>query len=151
MALRLLALRKRILDFPASGLASRITRAYSTLPYSRETVEVGVRGGFPVLSLPLPSRNETCDFVLRHFFLQTVAHVTSSIRNEDPGMRVEGHRMAGSTPLGLLLQSEFDLQINDIKYRIRPPSDVLLPSDSSKTFEELKTEVSKLYITTQCP
>ena len=31
--------------------------------------------------------------------------------------------MAGSTPLGLLLQSEFDLQINDIKYRIRPPSD----------------------------
>ena len=48
-------------------------------------VEVSVRHGFPVLSLPLPSRNETCDFVLRPY-LQTVSDITASIRTEDRGI-----------------------------------------------------------------
>ena len=86
-------------------LASRVgPRLYANVPYSNQNGEqarspcmqvtvcgasppvvVTVRHGFPVLSLPLPSRNETCDFVLRPY-LQTVSDITSSIQTEDRGI-----------------------------------------------------------------
>ena len=58
---------------------------YIYLTFSHGVVVVTVRQGFPVLSLPLPSRNETCDFVLRPY-LQNVSDITSSIQNEDRGI-----------------------------------------------------------------
>ena len=36
---------------------------------------------------------------------------------------LDGHRMAGSTPLGLLIQSEFDLKLNNINFRVEPSAD----------------------------
>ena len=56
-----------------------------SLSLSLSPVVVSVRHGFPVLSLPLPSRNETCDFVLRPY-LQTVSDITASIQTEDRGI-----------------------------------------------------------------
>jgi hypothetical protein len=112
---------------------------------------VGVRGGFPVLSLPLPSRNETCDFVLRPF-LQTVAHVTSSIRNEDPGIeRVvlyspDGNRISSSTGVDLLLQSDFHLHVNDLKYHIKIPTDMVSGMlDGEKSLSDVRNVIHKLY------
>ena len=43
------------------------------------TVELFVRQGFPVLTLPLPSRNEKCEFTLRPF-LQTVSTLQDNIK-----------------------------------------------------------------------
>jgi hypothetical protein len=103
-----------------------------------------------VLSLPLPSRNETCDFVLRPY-LQTVSYITASIQTEDRGIEslsfltADGNRIAGSTPVALVLQSEFDLKINNIKYHVQPSPDVQLPTDCMESFEQLRSEVSKLY------
>ncbi|CAI8033645.1 Calcium uniporter protein, mitochondrial [Geodia barretti] len=126
---------------------SRAVRLYS----SGQSIEVGVREGFPVLSLPLPSRNETCDFVLRPF-LQTVAHVTSSIRNEDPGIeRVvlyspDGNRISSSTGVDLLLQSDFHLHVNDLKYHIKIPTDMVSGMlDGEKSLSDVRNVIHKLY------
>ena len=48
-------------------------------------VTVTVRHGFPVVSLPLPSRRETCDFTLRPY-IQSVGDFVSHIKSEDLGV-----------------------------------------------------------------
>ena len=35
----------------------------------------------------------------------------------------DGHKMASSTGVDLLLQSNFDLEVNDVKYHVEIPSD----------------------------
>ena len=54
---------------------SKVTR----LGLSPPLVDVFVRQGFPVLTLPLPSRNERCEFTLRPY-LQTVSTLLDSIK-----------------------------------------------------------------------
>ena len=46
---------------------------------------VSVRQGFPVLSLPLPSRRENCEFVVRPY-LQTVGDFVMQLSHEDNGI-----------------------------------------------------------------
>lgn len=48
-------------------------------------VSVTMRQGHPVLSLPLPSKRESCDFTL-HPHLQNVGDLTQSIQAEDMGV-----------------------------------------------------------------
>ena len=53
--------------------------------YPLYTVVVSVRNGFPVLSLPLPSRRENCEFVMRPY-LQSVGDFLTQLSNEDNGI-----------------------------------------------------------------
>ena len=48
-------------------------------------VSVTIRQGFPVLAVPLPSRNESCDFILRPH-LQTVGDFINHVKAEDGGV-----------------------------------------------------------------
>ena len=50
-----------------------------SLPISPLLVKVFLRQGFPVLSLPLPSRHEVCEFTLRPY-LQTVGTLLKDIK-----------------------------------------------------------------------
>lgn len=141
---------RTVLSCRATFLALRSARTYTNVAYSSEDASVSVRMGFPVLSLPLPSRKETCDFVLRPY-PQTVADVCATIRSEDRGIEsltfltTAGNRISGSTPVGLVFQSDFDVQINDTKFRVQASPDIRLPSDALKSFEELRHSIHKLY------
>ena len=105
-----------------------------------------MRHGFPVLSLPLPSRREVCEFTLRPY-LQTVGTLLNDIKVllpspspssliflyleqvEDGGVdRVaiyscDGQRVSQSTSLDLLLQGDFDIEINDMRHKIEVPEE----------------------------
>lgn len=48
-------------------------------------VSMSLRSGYPVISIPLPSRKEMCDFTLRPH-LQTVADISKQIMAEDKGV-----------------------------------------------------------------
>lgn len=52
---------------------------------SLSTVVMTLRQGFPVVSVPLPSKRESCDFTLRPH-LQTVGDFISNIKGEDRGV-----------------------------------------------------------------
>ena len=48
-------------------------------------VTFGYRSGLPVISVPLPSRNEQCNFALRPVS-STVGNFLASVRYEDKGI-----------------------------------------------------------------
>ena len=48
-------------------------------------VTVTLRHGYPVVSVPLPSRRENCDFTLRPY-LQNVGHFINNVKTEDLGV-----------------------------------------------------------------
>ena len=56
-------------------------------------VSVTIRQGFPVLAVPLPSRNESCDFILRPH-LQTVGDFVNHVKAEDGGVDRYVHLIA---------------------------------------------------------
>ena len=150
-----------------------------------------VRHGFPVLSLPLPSRREVCEFTLRPY-LQTVGTLLNDIKVlpaapspssliflyleqvEDGGVdRVaiyscDGQRVSQSTSLDLLLQGDFDIEINDMRHKIEVPEEgrerereggeeerdkcslVLIvysvPVEGERALSDVKNMIHKLYI-----
>ena len=53
--------------------------------HTHTPVSVTIRQGFPVLAVPLPSRNESCDFILRPH-LQTVGDFINHVKAEDGGV-----------------------------------------------------------------
>lgn len=93
-----------------------------------ENISVGDRNGFPVLTIPLPSRRELCEFTLRPLS-ETVKDLMDNIKDEDGGIdrvtvyNADGVRISGSTRLDVLLRSNFKLVVNEIGYSIHVPDD----------------------------
>ncbi|VDN02011.1 unnamed protein product [Thelazia callipaeda] len=84
--------------------------------------------GLPVFEVPLPSRNETCQFILKPVG-DTVTRFCDYIKCEDKGIELvniyssNGSRIAGSTSVGdLLIRGNFRLRINDMFYIVEVPS-----------------------------
>ena len=82
--------------------------------------------GLPHLTVPLPSRNEPCIFVLKPI-THTIGDLAMMLKTEDHGIdrvvirSTDGVRMASTTSIQTLMKSDFDLVINDVAYRVRPP------------------------------
>ena len=82
--------------------------------------------GLPHLTVPLPSRNEPCIFVLKPV-THTIGDLLAMLKTEDPGIdrvvirSIEGVRIASTTSIQTLMQSDFDLVINDVTYRVATP------------------------------
>ena len=100
-------------------------------------ISINVQHGLPHLTVPLPSRNEKCVFVLRPI-THTIGDLLDMLKTEDHGIdravirNSDGIRMAATTSIQSLLQSKsFDLVINETCYRVAPPS----LDDSSSTIE----------------
>lgn len=141
MALRVLCGRRLVRRI----MAGRCIRLYSS-----QNVSMSFRQGYPILSLPLPSVSQTCDFLLRPY-LQTVADLTASIHSEDSGIQrvalymPDGNKIASSTGLDILLQSNFDIQVNDVKYHVEVPDDLVAPLDGEKSLSDVRNLIHKLY------
>lgn len=101
---------------------------------------VEMEQGLPHLTVPLPSRNEPCIFVLKPV-THTIGDLVAMLKLEDPGIdrvivrSIEGIRIASNTSMQTLLRSDFDLVINETTHRIRPP-----PMESSTGLSGLSQE-----------
>ncbi|VDN34374.1 unnamed protein product [Gongylonema pulchrum] len=113
--------------------------------------------GLPALDVPLPSRQEMCQFTLRPVN-DTVAQFCQNIRNEDKGIEIvrlyaqNDNRIAGSTSVEhLLLQGNFKLRVNDVIYTVDVPSFPTIESNSKmgsdrlRKFDDLKSAVASLH------
>merc|ERR1711976_993631 len=89
-------------------------------------VAVEVVQGLPHLTVPLPSRNEPCIFVLKPI-THTIGDLAMMLKTEDHGIdrviirSIDGVRIASTTSIQTLMKSDFDLVINDFVYRVQPP------------------------------
>lgn len=115
-----------------------------------DKVSVGFKSGFPIILLPLPSRREQCEFVLRPL-MHTVKDFLENIQKEDKGIEratvynVDGSRISGSTGVDVLLQSDFKVVLNDNSYFVSVPDETKPPIDDFKTVAHVKTLVHQLY------
>ena len=97
-----------------------------------EQVTVAFKSGLPIISIPLPSRRERCEFTLRPL-THTVRDFLEDLQAEDKGIErasvynEDGSRISRSTGVDVLLQSNFKLVLNDDSYIVSVP-------DESKCF-----------------
>lgn len=127
---------------PAS--ASQTHTSASEILSQPDGISISVHHGLPHLTVPLPSRNEKCVFVLRPI-THTIGDLLDMLKTEDHGIdravirNADGIRMAATTSIQSLLQAKsFDLVINETCYKINPPS----LDDSSSTIECVSGEAT---------
>lgn len=95
---------------------------------SSNEVDIKYRHGLPVVTLPLPSRHELCQFTLKPV-THTVGDFLSQIKQEDKGIDIvtiysqDGTKISNSTHIEHLLQLDsFQLRINDQVFVAEPPA-----------------------------
>ena len=122
-----------------------------------DSIELHLRDGHPCLKLPLVSRQGNVLLYLNPV-TDTVGSLVSHIRQEDPGLEqveltsTEGDRFALSSPVKHLLFGDFDLQLNDKRYRVnisqqlKMKSGVEVGTEVSDEMGEVKNVVHKLYV-----
>ncbi|XP_029610531.1 calcium uniporter regulatory subunit MCUb, mitochondrial [Salmo trutta] len=126
--------------------APRPVHYYSTLPPATD-ISVQYKYGRPVLSLPLPSRSELCQFSLRPM-LMTVTDLLSDIQREDPGVAIaavlntDGERVCTTTSIDTVLNQDFQILINSTIYRIHSPGRE--SPEHSTSIDDMKTVVHML-------
>lgn len=91
-------------------------------------MSVFLRSGLPVLSIPLPSRQELCDFTLRPLS-HSVKDLLRDLHEEDGGVEraavynLDGSRISRGTGIDVLLQSDFKIVINEQFYLVKVPEE----------------------------
>ncbi|XP_049741493.1 calcium uniporter regulatory subunit MCUb, mitochondrial [Elephas maximus indicus] len=122
---------------------------YSTVVPSDE-ITVNYRYGLPLITLPLPSRRERCQFVVKPM-LSTVGSFLQEIQNEDKGVKTaaiftaDGSKIPASTLMGILLMSDFKLVINKITYDVQCPKQEKLSSEHATEMETMMSLVHRLF------
>lgn len=125
-----------------------VQRFYTT--YHSDGASISLNNGLPMITLPLPSRREACQFTLRPLS-DTVGDFIYSVQDEDGGVeRVavytkEGTRIAASTTVDMLVQEDFDVVVNDTRYRVAIPDTIKSSIDGVQGLSDVKTMVHKLY------
>ena len=105
---------------------SSLTTSPAEFSLEDHGVSVETVQGLPHLTVPLPSRNEPCIFVLKPI-THTIGDLVMMLKTEDHGIdrvvirSTDGIRMASTTSIQTLLKSDFDLVINDVAYHVQPP------------------------------
>uniref|UniRef100_A0A1I7WEF5 Calcium uniporter protein n=1 Tax=Heterorhabditis bacteriophora TaxID=37862 RepID=A0A1I7WEF5_HETBA len=118
-------------------------------------VTIQFKYGLPLLTVLLPSRQESCQFSLRPLS-DTVGSFCRNLQQEDRGLDyvavnvlLGGVRVALSTSIEHLLQfGGFRLRLNDNYYEVIVPSeqkDVELSSDRLPHLDDLKAKVAALH------
>jgi len=127
-------------------------RQYSTVqPAVQGTIDdVKVVNGLPQITIPLPSRNEKCVFSLKPIS-QNVGDFVDMLKFEDKGIdsvfikNTDGVRIASKTSIQTLFDQEFDIFMNDNKYRVNPPKLESLSGEELKKISDVKYLISQLY------
>ncbi|KAK2161211.1 hypothetical protein LSH36_120g16009 [Paralvinella palmiformis] len=113
-------------------------------------VHVTHRHGLPVLSVPLPSRKEQCQFTLKPFG-DNLGDFFSHLQQEDHGIdriaaySTDGVRIAKSTPISSLLQNDFELVINDRRYLVPATPSVKLSHEHDLELSDVKNQIAQLF------
>uniref|UniRef100_A0A915B6D1 Calcium uniporter protein n=2 Tax=Parascaris univalens TaxID=6257 RepID=A0A915B6D1_PARUN len=163
---RILYLRSFSTHLLLRGSTQRSPILLHTRPCLAKTQESAIAGivtmryerGLPVISIPLPSRREICQFSLKPIS-DTVFNLCNYLAAEDKGIdfvafyTIEGTRIAGSTSIEHLLQlGDFRLRINDITYEVNVPptqngitSLVELSSERFRSLDDMKATVASLH------
>lgn len=117
---------------------------------SSDTASASYRHGMVVLSIPLPSRAELCEFNLKPI-THSVKDFVQFIKDEDGGVERaavynnEGIRMSHSTPIEILMQNDFKLLINEKSYDVVPPKDKMLGDEHEHHVSQLRTLIGRLH------
>ena len=156
------------LDIFAHGKQTSSITNDATSQSVPDGISINVHHGLPHLTVPLPSRNEKCVFVLRPI-THTIGDLLDMLKTEDHGIdravirNADGIRMAATTTIQSLLQSKsFDLVINETCYRVTPPSldnssssiqcisnDSALSDDQIQKMGDVRLLVGQLYEVTE--
>lgn len=90
-------------------------------------MNVELKRGHPVVSIPLPTSSEKCEFTL--YDAQSVRSFIENIKEEDDGVKealiqsLDGNRVAQTTRLSALLTEGFQLKINDELHSVHSSSE----------------------------
>ncbi|XP_074648570.1 calcium uniporter protein, mitochondrial-like [Tubulanus polymorphus] len=115
-----------------------------------DDVTVSYHNGLPVISVPLPSRIEKCQFTLKPIS-HTVSDFITFLQEEDKGIdraaiyTEDGTRIAKSTSVDILMQNSFKLCINDRSFTVAPPAPEGWSHESVKEFDDIKERIAKIY------
>ncbi|XP_046859005.1 calcium uniporter protein, mitochondrial-like isoform X2 [Xenia sp. Carnegie-2017] len=122
---------------------------FSTTTSRLADLDVELKRGQPVVSIPLPSTNQPCEFTL--YETNSVKNLLESIKDEDEGVNealvhsLEGIRISQNTRMSSLLSNGFKLKINDEMHTITPSSEVGV-AIAEESLEDVRELVEKLYI-----
>ncbi|XP_058836096.1 calcium uniporter protein, mitochondrial [Topomyia yanbarensis] len=117
---------------------------------SSEDVTVKYVRGLPHITVPLPSRNERCQFTLRPV-THSVGNFLEMLKLEDRGvdraavLNRDGVRIAASCSIESLMDDEFWLHINDRQYYVKPPKREKITSEELTRLGDVQALVAQLY------
>ncbi|XP_077999807.1 calcium uniporter protein, mitochondrial-like [Glandiceps talaboti] len=123
-----------------------------TAALPRDGVSCEYRNGLPVLYVPLPSRQELCQFTLKPF-THNVGDFIQQLRSEDGGIERaviynrDDVKVAKATSVDALLRESFKLVINDTSYEVEPPTQEVLDSEDADKISDVKALIQQLYST----
>lgn len=115
------------------------------------SIDIKYEHGLVLFSIQLPSRKEKCQFTLKAT-TNTLYNLIHDLKLEDKGIdrvvayNLENERLARSTPLYLMLQKDFYLYVNDIKYYCKSPASgnsLIVPK--TLELEQLLSSMVKIY------
>jgi len=139
----------QLLTRPTSILASQVRPSSSLTSYD-DTIAVQSNHGLPMFLIPLPSRHEKCQFVLKPIS-NNLGDLVRFLQEEDHGIdRVaaynsEGERIARATTIDVLLKSDFYLVINDNRFLVPAAETMGVSNERSQDIGQIKDQVAKLY------
>ncbi|XP_013396218.1 calcium uniporter protein, mitochondrial [Lingula anatina] len=135
----------------ASCILSQNNFSTRTALYKND-VNVVYEHGLPVISVPMPSRQELCRFPLKPVS-STVGDFIDAVQEEDGGIdraalyTSDGTRIARATTIDVLMRSPFKLMINDLTYEVEPPELSDIPSEDLTKLADAKHLIAQLYST----
>lgn len=115
-----------------------------------EDVTVRYVRGLPHVTVPLPSRNERCQFTLRPV-THNVGDFLEMLKVEDKGIdraaivNRDGVRIASFSKIESLMDEEFWLHLNDKKYFVKPPKREKITSEELTRLSDVQALVAQLY------
>uniref|UniRef100_A0A2M4CJ22 Calcium uniporter protein n=1 Tax=Anopheles darlingi TaxID=43151 RepID=A0A2M4CJ22_ANODA len=115
-----------------------------------EDVTVRYYRGLPHVTVPLPSRNERCQFTLRPV-THCVGDFIEMLKVEDRGidraaiLNRDGVRIAAACSIENLMDDEFWLHLNDRQYYVKPPKREKITSEEITRLGDVQALVAQLY------
>ncbi|XP_071952003.1 calcium uniporter protein, mitochondrial-like [Antedon mediterranea] len=128
----------------------RISSAFYCTTSVNQGVTCHYRNGLPVLLVPLPSRQELCQFTLKPI-TENVGDFINHLKREDGGVETvavysnDGIKIAKSTSIDVLMKDNFQLKINENSFEVSPPETVAAVSEDSTNLSDVKSMVYQLY------
>ncbi|ESO05962.1 hypothetical protein HELRODRAFT_188241 [Helobdella robusta] len=113
-------------------------------------IDIKYEQGLVKFSVYLPSRRERCQFTLKAT-TNTLYNLIHDMKLEDKGIdrvvayNLENERLARSTPLYLILQNDFYIYINDVKFHCKAPAIDALIKQHMSDVSNVKNAICHLY------